>query len=104
MQGSRNSELSEPSPNRTLLCMHLTYPKLDSEPRPNRTLIGIVLIRQFNLAKQGGGCQGMRVVGDSGGGKQRVACVLSTQRLWRNRREPWRRANRKKNGFGFMEN
>ena len=64
--------------------------------RGRRTLIGIVLIRQFNLAKQGGGCQGMRVVGDSGGGKQRVACVLSTQRLWRNRREPWRRANRKK--------
>ena len=62
-----------------------------------RTLIGIVLIRQFNLAEQGGGCQGMqvtqRVVGDSGGGKQRVACVLSTQRVWRNRREPWRRAN-----------
>ena len=52
--------------------------------RGRRTLNGIVLIRQFNLAKQGGGCQGMRVVGDSGGGKQRVACVLSTQRLWRN--------------------
>ena len=64
--------------------------------RGRRTLNGIVLIRQFNLAKQGGGCQGMLVVGDSGGGKQRVACVLSTQRLWRNRREPWRRANRKK--------
>jgi len=69
--------------------------------RGRRTLNGIVLIRQFNLAKQGGGCQGMRVVGDSGGGKQRVACVLSTQRLWRNRREPWRRANRKKKWFRF---
>ena len=71
--------------------------------RGRRTLIGIVLIRQFNLAKQGGGCQVMRVVGDSGGGKQRVACVLSTQRLWRNRREPWRRANPKKN-VDFMQN
>ena len=55
--------------------------------RGRRTLIGIVLIRQFNTAKQGGGCPGMRVVRDSGGGKQRVACVLCTQRLWRNRRE-----------------
>ena len=30
--------------------------------RGRRTLIGIVLIRQFNLAKQGGGCQGSEIL------------------------------------------